>query len=368
MASLDFAKYTSSALIGLSVHFDQDKRKECTHANKHINKELTGQNYFLGATDYKEIRQKIKRRAAEVDAIIPPKRVRKDRVIFDICEIKCPKELTDAGLNDEFFDSAYGFLKDYFGYDNVVGAAVHVDEVHDYYDSRKKGVQTSLEHMHAFVLPVTQEKGLNSKAFNTKKMYSDVQKKFDEYVFNEFGIHYQNDKEVLHQSVEQLKETSEVIESKQKELSELENKIESAKIERQELTKRIDELKEEDKKATDEALAMVEDVHRLANKKETLENEVKTIESVLDEYKDASDMDLIIEIAELRKKKTILERSKRDFEDFKVKMNEYIKSVLETLKKANLAVLADKLYDEYIKTFMTPPASKTNKNKNSPVR
>lgn len=340
MASLDFAKYTSSALIGLSVHFDQDKRKECNHANKHINKDLTDQNYFLEVADYKEIRKKIKKRATEVDTIVPPKRVRKDRIIFDVCEIKCPKQLLDAGLSDAFFDSAYGFLKDYFGSDNVVGAAVHVDEVHDYYDSRKKGVQTSLEHMHAFVLPVTKEKGLNSKSFNTKKMYSDVQKKFDAHVYKEFGIHYMNDNKVLHQSVEQLKETSEAIENKQKELLNLENKIEQAENRSSKLSAEI--------KQKEERVLMLDDIIR--------------------DYETVPEADLLIEIAELKKKNTILEHSKHDLEEFKVKMSRYIKSVLETLKKANLAVLADKLYDEYIKTFMTPPASKTSKNKNNPIR
>lgn len=154
---------------------------------------------------------------------------------------------------------------------------------------------------------------------------------------------------------------------KEAELTDLEKKIEAAKAEQSELKKHIDKLKEEDKKATDEALAMVEDIRRLTNKKESLENEVKNIESVLDEYKESSDMDLIIEIAELKKKNAVLKQFETDLEEFKVKMSQYIESVLETLKKANLATLTDKLYDEYIKTFVTPPASKTNKDKNNPI-
>ena len=155
---------------------------------------------------------------------------------------------------------------------------------------------------------------------------------------------------------------------KEAELTDLEKKIEAAKAEQHELKKHIDELKEEDKKATDEALAMIEDIHNLTEKKETLQNEVKAIEDVLDEYKESSDMDLVIEIAELRKKNALLERFESDLKEFKIKMSRYIETVLEALKKANLDALADKLHNEYQKLFMTLPASKPDKNKNNPIR
>lgn len=102
MASVNVAKYTMTAARGLSVHFDDVKRVEMQHENPHIDKAVTINNYWIGCDNYNEVLYRLKERQKELDALIPPQRVRADRVTCLAVEIPVPAALTDQGLEDAF--------------------------------------------------------------------------------------------------------------------------------------------------------------------------------------------------------------------------------------------------------------------------
>lgn len=238
MASLDFAKYTSKSMGGLSVHFDQEKRERLNHSNEQINKELTQNNYMIGTSSYAESIARCRERTEQVDKEIPPKRVKQDRVVMDMCYIPCPNEIENR---DDFFQKSYDFLVERFGSENVHGAFIHKDEVHEYRDSRVKDVdghqtvRTSMEHMHVMISPYTEEKGINSKAFNTREMFQSIQQDFNKYIYQEFGVEYNTREQALGLKVEELKEATELLEQKEMERAALDVKLINvqAKVEEQ---------------------------------------------------------------------------------------------------------------------------------------
>ena len=132
---------------------------------------------------------------------------------------------------DLFFKKSYNFLEEYFGKENIHGGFVHKDEVHEYRDSRvrdaddRQAIKESMEHMHVMVSPYTAEKGINSKAFNTKAMFKNIQKEFDEMVYREFGVHYHTKEQALGLKVEELKEATELIVQKEQQLHQLERDV-----------------------------------------------------------------------------------------------------------------------------------------------
>ncbi len=212
MASLDFKKCTKGAASGLKVHMEQKHREGLNHANRHIDRSLSHLNYAIGAKSYEDSYTRMLKRTEEVDKVKPPQRVKADRVICDMCYLVCPQEIESRST--EFFEKSYEFLKEYFGEENVHGMFVHLDEKHEYRDSRVKdendnqAIKESLYHAHTMISCYTDVKGINGTAFNNKQMYRDIQKRFDNFVYQEFGVHYQTKDKAMKMSVESLKEAS----------------------------------------------------------------------------------------------------------------------------------------------------------------
>lgn len=209
MASADWLKCTTQKAGAMKKHLGQKEREQGNHSNKDINKELTKNNYTIGCTDYGEALERMKRRTKEVDKVIPPLRIKKDRITCCFIEVPCPLTLTERGLSDDFFDKTYQTLTDFFGSENVHGGFVHKDEVHTYIDKDKKH-RTSLEHIHVLVSAYTPHKGINGKAFETKPRLNTLNRNLDDMCFRSFGVRFNTKETPQRKSVERLKEETEL--------------------------------------------------------------------------------------------------------------------------------------------------------------
>lgn len=209
MASVNWMKVTRQTAGGLSVHLDNEKRAHSKHhSNQHIKTELTKYNYSYGESNYFKALEKLDARTKEVDAEKPPTRLRKDRIVGCLLEIKCPKEIEKAGKSKDFFGATYRLLKNYFGAKNVHAGYVHVDEIHEYVDGAGGEKRESLEHMHVLVSAYTDEKGINGKAFETRSRLNQLNKQMNEMCLSRFGIDYNTNSTPRHKTVEQLKQES----------------------------------------------------------------------------------------------------------------------------------------------------------------
>ncbi len=238
MASCDFLKATHSKASsgGMRVHLENESRELHGHSNTDIDTTKTERNYAIGCETYSKALEHLKERTRAVDAIIPPMRVKKDRVTAVFLEIPCPNEIVDR---DKFFQKAYDFACERLGKDNVHGGFVHKDEVHEYTD--KNGhIRTSLEHMHVLASPYTAEKGINGKAFLTKPFLIEWNKAFCQMVAKEFGVQYNTHEAPGKKTVEEMK-----LENKEHELVRL------AKIEAEQ-TRKISKSEEKLQDLTDE--------------------------------------------------------------------------------------------------------------------
>lgn len=232
MASVNWQKMTKQKVCssGMKAHMETEERENREHANKDIDKGKTNENYSIGCSSWCESVNRLNQRNNAVDEVLPPKRVRKDRVWGVSLEYPCPRILSEQGRSDEFFQKAHEFMEDYFGKANFHGTFIHKDEVHDYTD--KNGyIRTSCEHAHALVSPYVDGKGINGNMFETKARLHDFNEKFHEMVLVEFGIEYNTFETAEHKTVEQLKQVetsarlSREIEDKTKTLEEMERDI-----------------------------------------------------------------------------------------------------------------------------------------------
>jgi hypothetical protein len=158
-------------------------------------------------------------------------------------ELPCPRDLTVQGRSDEFFKQSYEVMCKFFGAENVHGGFVHKDEVHEYTD--KGGIsKTSLEHIHVIVSAYTPEKGINGKAFETKKRLNALNKALDDMCWRSFGVRLNTQETPDHKTVERLKVETELREEETK----LRRTVKNHKEQIDELQPQVDRLKAEAQK------------------------------------------------------------------------------------------------------------------------
>ena len=142
-AILRFAKHKGCASKALSAH--HERTKEIYASNPDIDAERTKQNFHLVTPRWsyeREIRHRI--RAAGC-------RVRKDSVKFVDTLVTVSPEFAEAHESEmpEYFNRAFGFLKDRVGEENIISAVVHMDE--------------KTPHLHLCFVPLTKDKRLSAK-------------------------------------------------------------------------------------------------------------------------------------------------------------------------------------------------------------
>ena len=219
MASVNWMKLTTQRAGSLIKHNDAEERIKHEHANKDINTELTELNYTIGCSSWREACEKNSKRVAEVDAVQPPQRVRKDRVTAVSLEVPCPKAIKDKGLADAFFQKVHELYELYFGKSNVQGSVVHKDEVHEYTDKTADGSyikKESLEHMHTLVTAYTSKKGINGKAFETRERLKGLNDGIDAMCRREFGVEFNTKETAGQKSVEALKLEGQVVDAERR--------------------------------------------------------------------------------------------------------------------------------------------------------
>lgn len=278
MASANWMKATTQKAGAMKKHLGQKEREQGNHSNKDIDRSLSKRNYTVGCRSYAEALERMKRRTAEVDKLIPPKRIRKDRVTCCFIEIPCPLTLTERGKSDAFFHSAYQTLSEFFGSENVHGGFVHKDEVHTYTD-KDKTRRTSLEHVHVLVSAYTPEKGINGKAFETKARLKALNEELDDMCIRSFGVRLNTKETPQRKSVERLKEETEL----RKEAERLEQRLELIKIGYGEEHERLEKARSEAKQSVQEA-----------------ERKVKEAENKLNELKEASSSEIFSKVGAIR--------------------------------------------------------------------
>ena len=227
MASVNLKKeqIRTGRIIGTN-HMDRVKENDTrSHSNKNINPELSSGNFHVGCNSFKEAMDNAEKRLKEVDKVLPPKRLKKDRIEVLLVKIPCPREITEQGRTKEFFDKVNDCMKEYFGEENWHGMEVHVDEVHGYYDRVKHEECMSLEHAHGVATPFVEGKGVNAKGFMTKANLSRATKVIDEMCLKEFGISYRTYQDPQHKSVEELKSETNIARNELQRVVDTQNKM-----------------------------------------------------------------------------------------------------------------------------------------------
>ena len=227
MASVNLKKeqIRTGRIIGTN-HMDRVKENDTrSHSNKNINPELSSGNFHVGCESFKEAMDNAEKRLKEVDKVLPPKRLKKDRIEVLLVNIPCPREITEQGRTKEFFDKVNDCMKEYFGEENWHGMEIHVDEVHGYYDRVKHEECMSLEHAHGVATPFVEGKGVNAKGFMTKANLSRATQVVDEMCLKEFGVSYRTYQDPQHKSIEELKSETNIARNELQRVVDKQNKM-----------------------------------------------------------------------------------------------------------------------------------------------
>lgn len=205
MASVNWMKVSTQKAGAMYTHMDNKARASHNHSNQEIDRTKTKLNYSIGSASWGDAMKRLKERTAEVDAVKPPLRVKKDRVTGCVLEFACPQAIMDMGRSDEFFARMHSLFQQEFGEKNVHGTFVHKDEIHEYTDSVTHEKRSSLEHAHTLVSVYTEEKGINGKAFESRERLKKLNKAVNEMCVQIFGIEYNTHETPRHQKVEDMK-------------------------------------------------------------------------------------------------------------------------------------------------------------------
>ena len=202
MASVTITKHTMKSMCNGQISHIYRLHKN--YSNKDIDTEQSSRNIIIGGSA-DEIRQNLKDRVAEVDAVLPPKRVRKDRITtVEFC-IPSPREDMPEEEQIQFLKKAYLGISRKFGIENIMGGVIHVDEVHEYRDV--DGTHKSRCHLHVVGVPYVPGKGINGKDFLKRETYKEVNQSMDSICELMFNYKYQDGtKQKSRGTVEQLKQ------------------------------------------------------------------------------------------------------------------------------------------------------------------
>ena len=186
MASVNFEKLKSAGEVKAMLrHCDMDERKQHNHSNQDIDKNLTGKNAQV--CDYDTACELYDTRIAELDAK-PGANVRKDRVTcFGLC-IPVPEDMDETDYREWTVDTLE-LINAQYGAENLIGAYLHLDEIHDYKDAETGKDRTSRAHIHAYVVPEVNGK-LNGKAFSSKKNMLKLNQAIHEMTQTKYGLDF----------------------------------------------------------------------------------------------------------------------------------------------------------------------------------
>lgn len=177
---MHYAKYQKGAVGSILLHSDRgiDSPDTHEHSNENIDKTRTHLNYDLkdrgGLTAYEYYKKRIDDIASETKERTG-KNIRKDAVTLCSWAVTAPKDLQEEKLQD-FFKGAYEWFAERYGADNIVTAAVHMDE------------QTP--HMHLQFTPIVEKDGVRklcAKDIETRRTLSTAHQKLQNHLQQALG-------------------------------------------------------------------------------------------------------------------------------------------------------------------------------------
>lgn len=177
---MHYAKYQKGAVGSILLHSDRgiDSPDTHKHSNENIDKTRTHLNYDLkdrgGLTAYEYYKKRIDDIASETKERTG-KNIRKDAVTLCSWAVTAPKDLQEEKLQD-FFKGAYEWFAERYGADNIVTAAVHMDE------------QTP--HMHLQFTPIVEKDGVRklcAKDIETRRTLSTAHQKLQNHLQQALG-------------------------------------------------------------------------------------------------------------------------------------------------------------------------------------
>ena len=294
---LDVQKFNVKGCYRILEHATRykDTGKDVNYSNPDIDKNRTQENYHVGI-ERNNIYGYLKDTVKKYDAITPPRRVKKDRVVLTGFCFTVPAEIANTNKEQEYFEHCYNWLKKQFGEDNIITADVHRDEIHQYWDNQKNIWTESRAHMHAGVIPCTQQKGVNCKNFMNRDSMKHWHDDLDKYIYEHMGIHdlvYAESK-TLGRNTDMLKKES--IEAQAKMVKDLNKQVSQIKSQEGNLEQREqiisewqDELQEREQSLAD----MEQDVNsredELIRRKDIADAEIKAQDARIQSAKSNAD-------------------------------------------------------------------------------
>ena len=227
---LDVQKFQVKGCYRIIEHATRyrDTCKNVNYSNPDIDKTRTQENYHIGI-ERNNLYGYLKDTVKKYDAITPPKRVKKDRVVLTGFCFTVPEGIANTPAEKEYFNHCYDWLKKSFGEDNIITADVHRDEIHQYWDNQKNIWTESRAHMHAEIIPYTKTRGVNCKNFMNRDSLKRWHDDLDKYIYEHMGIHdfvYAESK-TLGRNTDMLKKES--IEAQAKMLKDLNKQVKQIK-------------------------------------------------------------------------------------------------------------------------------------------
>ena len=229
MSSINIKKLHGGEAAAILNHTHRhDGRPGVEYGNEHVDASrtlLNGVLRFRGApaqeTAAEEL-DRLRRRVAEIDAVEPPARIRKDRVTLVSFEVPVPAGLPPE-REAEFFKAAFSEIARFCGGRQNCGTIrIHRDEVHDYLDPVTREKRTSRVHAHCVAIPYVEGRGVNCKAFTSRERLRQIQQAVDSRCRRDFGIPYlDGSRQRSRGSVEDLKIASARVEAEERRLAEL---------------------------------------------------------------------------------------------------------------------------------------------------
>lgn len=177
---MHYAKYNKGAVGSILLHSNRgiDYPDEHEHSNENIDRSRTHLNYDLkdrnGQTAYEYYKQRINDIAAETKERTG-KNLRKDAVTLCSWVLTAPKDLPE-NIQEEFFKSAYKWFSERYGADNIVTAAVHLDE--------------TSPHMHLQFTPIIEKDGVRklcAKDMETRSTLQTAHQKLQKHLQQVLG-------------------------------------------------------------------------------------------------------------------------------------------------------------------------------------
>ncbi|GHU95750.1 plasmid recombination enzyme type 3 [Clostridia bacterium] len=172
-------KMTAGVVKGIEIH-DRRAKGGVSHTNPDIDWERSANNYDLHPAQNQNFTRAVKERITSLNL---KRAVRKDAVVMAQILVTSDTPFFDELANSTahgkdpirtFFQSAYDFLSDRYGKENIISATVHLDE--------------RTPHMHFNFVPVTADGRLCAKEILTKHTLTEQQDAFRSAVGERFGL------------------------------------------------------------------------------------------------------------------------------------------------------------------------------------